>query len=135
MRVVITYGTFDLFHEGHVNLFERARALGDRLVVAVSTDPFNAIKGKSSYFPYESRRRIVASCRYVDEVIAETGWDQKRDGIRALGVSTFVMGSDWTGRFDDLNDICDVVYLTRTEGISSSLIRDDLLRRAAARRG
>jgi glycerol-3-phosphate cytidylyltransferase len=128
MQVVITYGTFDLFHEGHVNLFERARALGDHLIVAVSTDAFNAIKGKSSYFPYESRRRIVAACRYVDEVIAEAGWEQKRGDIRALGVSTFVMGSDWTGRFDDLRDICEVVYLPRTEGISTSLIRDELVR-------
>ena len=129
MKVVITYGTFDLFHEGHLNLFSRARALGDRLVVAVSTDEFNAIKGKRSYFGYHSRARIVSSCRYGDLVIPETDWAQKRKDIHALGITTLVMGSDWTGRFDELSDICEVVYLPRTEGISSSIIREDLVRR------
>ncbi len=134
MKVVITYGTFDLFHEGHVHLFERARALGDRLIVAVSTDAFNATKGKASYFPYASRSHIVSACRHVDLVIPETTWAQKRDDIRAFAVTTFVMGSDWTGRFDDLKDLCEVVYLPRTEGVSTSVIRDDLRRVAGVHR-
>lgn len=126
MVTVITYGTFDLFHEGHVSLLCRARALGDKLIVAVSTDEFNEVKGKRSYFGFSSRVRIIAACRYVDEVIAESHWSQKRRDIQAHGVDIFVMGSDWTGRFDDLRDLCRVVYLPRTEGVSSSAIRHEL---------
>lgn len=123
MRTVLTYGTFDLFHVGHLRLLERAKALGDRLIVAVSTDEFNALKGKESVIPYESRVEIVAGLNCVDEVIAETGWEQKVLDIQRKSVSTFVMGSDWTGKFDYLSEFCRVVYLDRTDGVSSSMIR------------
>src|SRR5574343_983603 len=115
-RVVLTYGTFDLFHVGHLNILERARALGDELVVAVSTDEFNAVKGKKSFFSYEDRARIVAGCRHVDRVIPEQDWAQKREDIRSNGVDVFVMGDDWRGKFDELRDLCEVVYLERTPG-------------------
>ena len=126
MNIVLTYGTFDLFHEGHVNLFECARSLGDRLIVAVPTDDFNLLKGKVSFFAYSSRARIVAACRHVDLVIPETSWAQKRGDIVTYGVSTLVMGSDWTGHFNELQDLCKVVYLPRTEGISTSFIKGEL---------
>ena len=126
MKVVLTYGTFDLFHIGHLNLLRRARALGDRLIVAVSTDEFNAIKGKRTTIPFEDRLEIVKSIRYVDEVIPETSWDQKREDIRRHGVACFVMGEDWRGRFDDLKELCDVIYLPRTEEISTTELKSVL---------
>ncbi len=122
-RTVLTYGTFDLFHVGHLNLLERARALGDYLVVGISTDEFNAAKGKKSFFNFESRVRIVSSCKFVDEVLPEQDWTQKASDIRDHQVDVFVMGDDWIGKFDDLKSHCEVVYLERTPGISSSQIR------------
>jgi glycerol-3-phosphate cytidylyltransferase len=122
-RIVLTYGTFDLFHVGHLNLLERARALGDYLVVGISTDEFNAIKGKKSFFNYENRARIVSSCKFVDQVLPEHDWTQKTSDILNNQVDIFVMGDDWTGKFDSLKSHCDVVYLERTPGISSSQIR------------
>jgi glycerol-3-phosphate cytidylyltransferase len=126
MKKVITYGTFDLFHYGHLRILERAKTLGDYLVVAVSTDEFNRIKGKTCVYPYEHRARIVAAIRYVDEVIPERNWEQKADDIRKHNIDIFVMGDDWKGRFDELGSICDVVYLPRTENISTTGIRDHL---------
>ena len=123
-HVVLTYGTFDLFHVGHINILERAKALGDYLVVAVSTDEYNAIKGKKSFFNYDDRRRIVEACRYVDLVIPENSWDQKERDIAEFHVDTFVMGNDWTGKFDHLNSLCKVHYLERTPGISSTKVRE-----------
>lgn len=123
VRTVITYGTFDLFHVGHLRILERARALGDRLVVAVSTDEFNAIKGKASVIPFESRAEIVAGLACVDEVVPEKHWDQKVADIQRWSVDTFVMGCDWQGKFDHLAEFCEVVYLGRTGGISSTLIK------------
>lgn len=123
MKTVITYGTFDLFHIGHVQLLERARALGDRLIVGVSSDEFNALKGKKSFFPYEHRARIVGALKCVDEVFPEHNWEQKRDDIRRYDASIFVMGHDWEGKFDDLRDLCEITYLPRTEGISTTEIR------------
>lgn len=123
MTTVITYGTFDLFHVGHVNLLKRAQALGDRLIVAVSTDEFNESKGKVTLVPYEQRVAILEACRYVDLVIPEASWEQKRQDIIEHGVNTFVMGNDWQNKFDNLNDLCQVVYLDRTKDISSTAMK------------
>lgn len=126
MRRVITYGTFDLLHYGHINLLKRAKAYGDYLIVGLSTDEFNAGKGKKAYFSYDQRKELLESLRYVDLVIPEQTWEQKRNDILLYQVDTFVMGSDWSGKFDDLSDICDVIYLPRTPEISSSKIKNDL---------
>jgi glycerol-3-phosphate cytidylyltransferase len=124
--VVLTYGTFDLFHYGHVQILKRARALGERLAVGVSTDSFNTRKGKEAYLSFEERCESLLSCRYVDEIFPETHWNQKLDDVRRLGARTFVMGSDWIGRFDFLKELCEVVYLPRTPLISSTLLRSAL---------
>jgi glycerol-3-phosphate cytidylyltransferase len=132
MKTVITYGTFDLFHYGHIEILRRAKALAGeagRLIVAVSTDDFNAVKGKTSHQPFEKRRENVADFRFVDEVIPEENWDQKKTDIAKYGVDVFVMGDDWAGKFDELKDFCDVVYLSRTADISSTEIRTLLEKR------
>lgn len=126
MKKIITYGTFDLFHIGHVRLLERIAALGDHLTVAVSSDEFNAGKGKRAVFGYDDRAAIVRSIRFVDDVIPEHNWEQKRDDIKRLGIHTFAIGHDWSGRFDDLKDLCEVVYVPRTDGISTTAIKDTL---------
>jgi glycerol-3-phosphate cytidylyltransferase len=123
MKTVITYGTFDLFHVGHVRLLRRVRELGDRVVVGCSTDAFNTLKGKKTLMPFDQRVEILSSCRYVDAVFPEESWDQKRDDILREGAQIFAMGHDWAGKFDDLADICDVVYLPRTDGVSTTEIR------------
>lgn len=123
MKTVITYGTFDLFHIGHVNMFKRLSELGDRLIVAVSTDDFNEIKGKKSIFPYEQRAEIVRSNRYVDLVIPEQTWEQKLEDVKTYDVDIFAIGEDWKGKFDFLTDLCEVIYLPRTKDISSTMIR------------
>ncbi|WP_343208477.1 glycerol-3-phosphate cytidylyltransferase [Anaerolentibacter hominis] len=134
MKKVITYGTFDLFHVGHVNILRRAKALGDYLIVAISTDEFNAIKNKKAYYSYEERKQILEACRYVDEVIPENNWEQKIDDVKNNNVDIFVMGDDWTGKFDFLQDYCEVVYLPRTEGISSTKIKGDLNKKNFAKK-
>lgn len=127
MKKVITYGTFDLLHYGHVNLLQRARELGDYLIVAVSTDEFNwNKKQKKCYFSYEERKRLVESIRYVDLVIPEEEWDQKIKDVQEFKVDTFVIGDDWEGKFDFLKDYCEVVYLPRTPEISTTQIKSDL---------
>ncbi len=123
---VITYGTFDFLHIGHINLLRRAKALGDYLVVAVSTDEFNRIKHKQSYSSYDERRVIVESIRYVDLVIPETTWEQKVADIKKYDIDIFVMGDDWKSEFDFLKTHCEVIYLPRTDGISSTLIKSGL---------
>lgn len=123
MKVVITYGTFDLFHVGHIRLLKRLRALGDELVVGISTDEFNLSKGKQSFFSYEERAEILESCKYVSKVFPENNWQQKRDDIKNNEASIFAMGDDWAGEFDDLKDLCQVIYLPRTEGISTTDIK------------
>jgi glycerol-3-phosphate cytidylyltransferase len=123
MTTVITYGTFDLFHIGHVNLLRRLRALGDRLVVGCSTDEFNMLKGKKSMMPYGHRVDILQACRYVDAVFPEENWGQKRIDIAREGADIFAMGDDWSGKFDDLSDQCQVIYLPRTADVSSTEIR------------
>lgn len=127
MRKVITYGTFDLLHAGHINLLRRAKELGDYLIVVVSTDEFNwEQKQKKCYFTYEERKKLVEAVRYVDLVIPETSWEQKINDVKEYHVDTFVMGDDWKGKFDFLKDYCEVVYLPRTEGISTTKIKEDL---------
>lgn len=125
-RIVITYGTFDLLHYGHINLFKRAKALGNYLIVAISTDEFNEIKGKTCYFPYEKRKILVEAIRYVDKVIPENTWEQKVFDIKKHNVDVFVMGDDWTGKFDDLKEYCEVIYLPRTPDVSTTSIKEDL---------
>ena len=125
-KVVITYGTFDLFNVGHLNILKRAKELGDYLIVAVSSDAFNAGKGKTAYHSQEDRKAILESVRYVDEVIFEDSWDQKVKDVQEHHVDVFVMGDDWKGKFDFLKDYCEVVYLPRTEGISTTKIKKDL---------
>lgn len=128
MKRVLTYGTYDMLHEGHINLLRRAKQLGDYLVVAVSTDEFNKIKNKKSYFNYEKRKFIVEAIRYVDLVIPENTWEQKLDDIKNYNIDIVVMGSDWAGneRFEALKKYAQVVYLPRTEGISTTKIKYDL---------
>lgn len=122
-RIVLTYGTFDLFHPGHVQLLKRARELGSRLVVGLSTDEFNAKKGKRSVMSYEDRKTVLESCRYVDEVFAEEDWSQKLGDAYRVGADVFVMGDDWAGKFDFMQEACSVVYLSRTEGVSTTEIK------------
>ncbi|ETT87167.1 glycerol-3-phosphate cytidylyltransferase [Viridibacillus sp. FSL R5-0477] len=126
MKKVITYGTFDLLHVGHVNILRRAKALGDYLVVAISSDEFNALKGKKAYYSFEDRKTILEAIKYVDEVIPEDNWEQKVLDVKEHNIDTFVMGHDWEGKFDFLNDHCEVIYLPRTEGISTTKIKKDL---------
>ena len=128
MKRVLTYGTFDLLHYGHINLLRRAKALGDYLVVAVSTDDFNEIKGKKAYHNYETRKMMLEAVRYVDLVIPEENWEQKIDDVKKYDIDIVVMGSDWAGsdRFDYLKDYCEVVYLPRTEGVSTTQIKEEL---------
>ena len=128
MKRVITYGTYDLLHYGHINLLRRAKALGDYLIVALSTDEFNQdAKGKKTYFSYEIRKNLLGSIRYVDLVIPEKNWEQKIADIQNYQVDVFVMGDDWAGKFDFLKDYCDVVYLERTPDISTTKIKAELM--------
>ncbi len=126
MKKVITYGTYDLLHVGHINLLRRAREMGDYLIVGLSTDEFNAGKHKEAYHSYEDRKIILEAIKYVDEVIPETCWEQKIDDVVKNKADIFVMGDDWKGKFDFLKDYCEVVYLPRTAGVSTTKIKTDL---------
>jgi glycerol-3-phosphate cytidylyltransferase len=126
MKKVITYGTFDLFHYGHLRILERAKALGDYLIVAVSTDEFNAIKGKYCTYPYEHRAEIVKAIKFVDEVIPENNWEQKIDDVKNHDIDIFAMGSDWKGKFDFLKEYCEVIYFERTDNISTTQIKEEI---------
>jgi glycerol-3-phosphate cytidylyltransferase len=123
---VITYGTFDVLHAGHINLLRRAKELGDELIVALSTDAFNSGKNKSALLSYENRRLVLEAIKYVDFVIPEETWEQKRQDIQRYSIDIFVIGDDWAGKFDFLSDICEVMYLPRTRNISSTQIRNDI---------
>lgn len=123
MQRVITYGTFDTLHHGHIRLLRRARALGDYLIVALSTDEFNLLKNKTAYFSYEDRKQDLEALRYVDLVIPECTWEQKASDICLYQANVFCIGDDWAGKFDELKSLCEVVYLQRTPGISSTAIR------------
>lgn len=126
MKTVLTYGTFDLLHWGHIRLLERASKLGDKLIVGLSTDEFNAVKHKEAYHSYAHRKYILEAIRYVDLVIPENNWNQKISDVKKYHIDTFVMGDDWKGQFDFLKDYCEVIYLPRTNGISTTKIKDDL---------
>lgn len=126
MKKIITYGTFDLLHWGHVRLLERAKELGDHLTVALSTDEFNLLKHKEAYHSFEHRKYILEAIKYVDEVIPETDWEQKTTDIDLYDIDIFVMGDDWAGKFDFLENQCEIIYLNRTDGISTTSIKKDL---------
>ncbi|MDG2394053.1 MAG: adenylyltransferase/cytidyltransferase family protein, partial [Thalassotalea sp.] len=123
MKTIITYGTFDLFHVGHINLLKRLSELGDRLVVGCSTDSFNSLKGKTTVYPYEQRKALLEACRYVDNVFPEENWEQKRADITREKATLFVMGDDWAGKFDNLSDLVEVFYIPRTPDISSTEVK------------
>jgi glycerol-3-phosphate cytidylyltransferase len=125
-KTVLTYGTFDMFHIGHLNLIQRLCTLGDKLIVAVSTDEFNATKGKKTLIPYEQRAQIVKSIKGVDLVIPEEKWEQKIDDIRLYNVDIFAIGDDWEGKFNFLSSYCQVIYLPRTKDISTTEIKKSL---------
>lgn len=128
MKRVLTYGTYDLLHYGHIRLLQRARELGDYLIVALSTDEFNQIKNKASYHNYETRKKMLEAIRFVDLVIPENTWEQKVNDVKKYEVDIVVMGGDWRGsdKFDYLKDYCELVYLDRTQGISTSQIKKEL---------
>lgn len=122
-KTVLTYGTFDLFHIGHLNILKRLAGYGDRLIVGVSTDEFNALKGKKPVVPFDQRIEIVRSIKYVDTAIPENRWSQKREDIKEYDVDVFGIGEDWKGKFDDLGNDVEVVYLPRTGGISTTELK------------
>lgn len=126
MKKVITYGTFDMLHYGHINLLRRARQQGDYLIVALSTDEFNRKKGKECYFSYEQRKLLLEAIRYVDLVIPEENWEQKINDVTEFKVDIFTMGDDWKGKFDFLKPYCQVIYFDRTPEISTTKIKSDI---------
>lgn len=126
MKKVITYGTFDLLHYGHINLLKRAKEFGDYLIVALSTDEFNLQKGKKCYFSFEERKKLVEAIRYVDLVIPEKSWEQKVSDVKEFKIDIFVIGDDWKGKFDFLKKYCEVIYLPRTPEISTTKIKEEL---------
>ncbi len=126
MKRIITYGTYDLLHYGHIELLRRAKQLGDYLIVALSTDDFNKLKNKKCYFTFEIRKKLVEAIRYVDLVIPESCWEQKISDVKEYHVDTFVMGDDWEGKFDFLKEYCEVIYFPRTPEISTTQIKKDL---------
>lgn len=132
MKRVITYGTFDVLHYGHINLLKRAKSLGDYLIVALSTDEFNNIKHKQSFYTYEQRKLLLEACRYVDLIIPENTWEQKIDDIKKYQADIFVMGDDWKGKFDFLKDFCEVVYLPRTPDVCSTNAKAYLIEKKRA---
>ncbi len=125
-KIVLTYGTFDMFHIGHLKLLQRLSKLGDELIVAVSSDEFNMLKDKTVLIPYEQRAEIVANIKCVDKVISEKNWEQKIDDIKKYNVDIFAMGDDWEGKFDFLKEHCEVVYLERTKDISTTQLKKSL---------
>lgn len=126
MKKVLTYGTFDLLHYGHINILQRAKAMGDYLVVGLSTDEFNSLKRKKCYFSFDERKKMSEALRCVDLVIPENCWGQKSEDVKEFKIDTFVMGDDWRGKFDFLQDLCEVVYLPRTPEISTTQIKQDI---------
>ena len=128
MKRILTYGTFDLLHYGHIEILRRAKSLGDYLIVAVSTDEFNEIKNKKAYHNFETRKKMLEAVRYVDLVIPENAWEQKKNDVLEYKVDVVVMGSDWEGNenFECLRDFCEVIYLPRTDGVSTTKIKKEL---------
>ena len=132
MKRVMTYGTFDLLHYGHINILKRSKSLGDYLIVGLSSDEFNELKGKKSVMSYEERKEIIESIRYVDKVIKESNWEQKVDDIIKYNIDVFVIGDDWEGKFDFLKEYCEVVYLPRTKSISTTLLKEIIQKEQSA---
>lgn len=128
----MTYGTFDLLHYGHINILKRSKSLGDYLIVGLSSDEFNELKGKKSVMSYEERKEILESIRYVDKVIKESNWEQKVDDIIKYNIDVFVIGDDWEGKFDFLKEYCEVVYLPRTKSISTTLLKEIIQKEQSA---
>jgi glycerol-3-phosphate cytidylyltransferase len=135
MKTIVTYGTFDLFHVGHVRLLKRLKSLGDKLLVGLSTDEFNQLKGKNVVITFADRKEILMACQYVDDVFPEQKWEQKRDDLIREKADIFAIGDDWSGKFDQLGDIVEVLYLPRTKDVSTtelktvlSLIDDEKIR-------
>ncbi len=126
MKKIITYGTFDLLHKGHINILKRAKDLWDHLTVAISSDEFNKIKNKTSFYSFEERKFLLEAIKYVDEVIPENDWEQKTRDVQERNIDIFVMGDDWEWKFDFLKDFCEVQYLPRTEGISTTKLKSTL---------
>lgn len=128
MKRILTYGTYDLLHYGHIRLLKRAKELGDYLIVALSTEEFNELKGKKTYHNYETRKEMLEAIRYVDLVIPEENWEQKVSDVKEYKVDVVVMGSDWANseKFEYLKEYCEVIYLDRTDGISTTKIKKDL---------
>lgn len=126
MKIIITYGTFDMFHIGHLRLLQRLKGLGDKLIVGISTDEFNLVKGKKSLIPFEQRAEIVSNINGVDLVIPEESWEQKSSGIVQYDIDIFAMGSDWNGEFDELEELCEVLYLDRTADVSTTSLKKSL---------
>lgn len=123
---ILTYGTYDFLHIGHINILKRAKSLGDYLLVGLSTDEFNMAKKKSSHSSFSERKEILESIKYVDEVFAEKSWDQKIRDVQKYNIDIFIMGDDWSGEFDFLMEFCQVLYLPRTKGVSTSIIKNNL---------
>ena len=132
MKRVMTYGTFDLLHYGHINILKRSKSLGDYLIVGLSSDEFNELKGKKSVMSYEERKEILESIRYVDKVIKESNWEQKVDDVIKYNIDVFVIGDDWEGKFDFLKEYCEVVYLPRTKSISTTLLKEIIQKEQSA---
>lgn len=125
-KTIITYGTFDMFHIGHLRLLQRLAKIGNRLIVAVSTDEFNKVKGKEALIPYEQRAEIVSNIKCVDLVIPEKNWEQKKEDIKTYQIDIFAIGNDWEGKFDFLKEYCEVLYLSRTQDISTTKLKESL---------
>jgi len=125
-KTVITYGTFDMFHIGHLRLLQRLAAMGDKLIVAVSTEEFNNAKGKKTLIPFEQRAEIISNIKCVDMVIPEGSWVQKTEDIKKYNVDVFAIGDDWQGKFDELESMCEVVYLKRTDNVSTTALKKSL---------
>jgi len=125
-KTILTYGTFDMFHIGHLKLLQRLANLGDELIVAISTDEFNKLKNKTVLIPFEQRAEIVANISCVDKVIPEENWEQKVTDVQKYDVDIFAMGDDWKGKFDFLEEHCEVVYLERTKDISTTQLKKSL---------
>ncbi|MBN9647248.1 MAG: glycerol-3-phosphate cytidylyltransferase [Terrisporobacter othiniensis] len=128
MKRILTYGTFDLLHIGHVRIIKRAKSLGDKLIVGLSSDEFNSLKGKKAVYSYQERKEILESLEDVDLVIKEDSWEQKIDDIKKFNIDILVMGDDWDGKFDYLKKYCKVLYLKRTENISTTEVREDIVK-------
>lgn len=128
MKRILTYGTFDLLHIGHVSIIKRAKSLGDKLIVGLSSDEFNSLKGKKAVYSYQERKEILESLEDVDLVIKEDSWEQKIDDIKKFNIDILVMGDDWDGKFDYLKKYCKVLYLKRTENISTTEVREDIVK-------